>query len=228
MLKKFLACLLTLALMLSFAACGQTTDIRGEVSSNTNAATQPQETTVPPTEAEFEIGSSTGNTYKNQFIGIQCTLDANWVFKTDEEIRAQNQATLGLVGDEYKDLLANAAIVYDMVAVHTNQMDTVNVVMEKMSVANLLMTEEQYLNLSKDSAVGGLQSMGFTVDKAEVTKIQFAGAEHAALTLEGSFSGIAFYETMVVVKCNGYIACITVGTWIENYCADIINQFQPC
>lgn len=215
-MKKILVCLLTLALVLSFAACGSTSNVRGEVSY------QPTE----KVEEEFDIGSSVGNTYKNKFIGIQCTLDSNWTFLTDEEIRAQNESTLGMVGEEYKDALANASVVYDMVATHANQTDTVNVVMEKMTVANMLITEEQYLSLSKDSAIGGLQSMGFVIDSSEVTKIQFAGAEHYALVLKGNYAGISFYETLVVIKCSGYIAAVTVGTWNVDGCMDILNQFK--
>ena len=117
MLKKIFACLLTAALLMSLAACGEPTDIRGEVIENdpttVPATTQPQETTqastVAPTEAPteptFSIGSASGNTYKNEFIGIQCVLDGNWVFKTDEEMRQINQITSDLVGEEYKNFV---------------------------------------------------------------------------------------------------------------------------
>ena len=115
-----------------------------------------------------------------------------------------------------------------MMATHVNGMDTISVVMEKLNVATLLITEEQYLNLSKDGAVGSLQSMGFTIDSAEVVKLQFAGAEHYALNIAGNFSGVPIYETLVAIKCNGYVVAITVATWIENTCADVLNQFQPC
>ena len=78
MLKKIFACLLTAALLMSLAACGEPADIRGEVIENdpttVPATTQPQETTqastVAPTEAPteptFSIGSASGNTYKNE------------------------------------------------------------------------------------------------------------------------------------------------------------------
>ena len=225
-----------MAMMLSFAACGLPVNIRGDVTPNpaTNAPTEATaeattEATTEPvvTEPQFDIGSTAGGTYKNAFIGIQCTLDENWTFKTDEEIQAHNEATLGLMGDAYKEALANATVVYDMMATHVNGMDTINVVMEKLSAAALLITEEQYLNLSKDGAVGGLQSMGFTIDSAEVVKLQFAGAEHYALNITGSYAGVPIYETLVAMKCNGYIVGITVATWLENTCADVLNQFQP-
>ena len=235
-MKKLFACLLTVALLLSFAACGQPDDIRGDVTPNTTTQATTEATTETTTEAtteattepEFSIGSSTGNTYKNEFIGIQCTLDGNWIFKTDAEIQAINEATLGLVGEEYKNMLANATVLQDMFATHVNGMDTVNVVLEKLSLASALLSEEQYMNLAKDSAVNALASMGLTIVSSDVTKVQLAGKEHTALVVEANIAGFTIYEYMVVIKCNGYIACVTVATWNENTCLDILSKFEPC
>ena len=242
MFKRILACLLSVVLLLSFFGCTQQDDIRGDITPNptteatteattevtTEATTEPTTvaTTEPVAQQEFNIGSSTGNTYCNEFIGIQCTLDENWTFKTDEEMKAVNQVTLDLVGDEYKNALANATVVYDMMATHTNGMDSVNVVMEKLSGLNVLLTEERYMELSKDSAVNALASMGLNIVSAQVVTVQLAGKEHTALAIEADVGGIAMYEYMVVVKCNGYIACITACTWNGNTCMDILNQFQ--
>lgn len=240
MLKKIFACLLTAALLMSLAACGEPADIRGEVIENdpttVPATTQPQETTqaptVAPTEAPteptFSIGSASGNTYKNEFIGIQCVLDGNWVFKTDEEMRQINQITSDLVDEEYKNFVSNLTVVQDMMAVNTNQMDTINVVLEKLSGANLFLTADQYMSLSKDATVNALASMGLNIVSAEVTKVQFAGEEHAALVIQADVEGIAVYEVLLAIKCNGYMACVTACTWIENTCMDILNKFEAC
>lgn len=236
MFKKLLVCLLTLTLLLSFAACGQPSDVRGDVTPNTTTETTVETTTETTTEAtteattqrSFSIGSSTGNTYKNEFIGIQCTLDSNWIFKTDAEIQTINEVTMGLVGEEYKDILANATVIQDMMATHTNGLDSVNVVLEKLNAAALLLSEEQYLQLAKDSAVNALASMGLTIVSSDITKVQLAGNEHAALVVEANIGGYTIYEYMVVIKCNGYIACVTVATWNENTCLDVLSKFEPC
>ena len=84
------------------------------------------------------------------------------------------------------------------------------------------------MSQAKDPAVGALASMGLTIVSAEQTKIQFAGEEHTALTIEADVGGYAMYETMVVIKCPGYIACVTVCTWLQNTCQEILNQFEAC
>lgn len=244
MFKKIVTVLLSAALLLSFAGCTQQDDIRGDITPNptteatseatteatTEATNEPttEPTTEPVAEPEFDIGSTTGNTYKNTFLGIQCTLDETWIFKTDEEIKAVNDTTMELVGDEYKEAMANAPVVYDMMATHTNGMDSISVVLEKLSGLNVLMTEQTYMDLSKDNAVNALASMGLNIQSAETFTVQLAGKDHVALMIEADVGGYAIYECMVVVKCGGYIACITVCTWLENYCMDLLNQFQPC
>ena len=125
-------------------------------------------------------------------------------------------------------MITSMAVIQDMMATHVNQMDTVSVVLEKLNGAALLITEEQYMSLAKDSAVNALISMGLNVTSSEVVTVQLAGEDHVALAIAGDFSGLNVYEYMVVVKCNGYMACITACTWLENTCMDILNQFQPC
>ena len=246
MLKRILAGVLALVMVLSFAACSEkkesgskkdkettaTTDMwNSEVVVETTAPYETEEPTVeatePAAENGFSIGTNSGNTYMSEFIGVKCTLDENWVLMTDEEIRAQNEATLGLLGDEYEKLLANAVNAYDMMATNVNEMDTVAVLLEKLSGVNVLLTEVQYIEASKDMAVAGLEQMGFTIEAADVITVQFAGAEHTALSITGNYLGVPVYECVVAVKCGEYVACVTACTWLENTCMDVLNLFQP-
>lgn len=84
------------------------------------------------------------------------------------------------------------------------------------------------MSLSKDPAVNALSTMGLNIISAEITNVEFAGKEHVALAIEAEISGIAMYEYIVLVKCNGYMACVTACTWVENTCMDILSQFEPC
>ena len=217
---KKLFVLLMLALFM--AGCSEDTDFGGEIVMDIPT----EATTAVAQGQEFSLGYSTGRTYRNEFIGIQCTLDENWTFMTDEEIQTQNETTLGLVGDNYAEAIKSASILYDMMATHSNQQDTVGVVLEKPNAATLLLSEEAYLNASKDDAVGSLESLGITVSSAEIVKIKFAGAEHYALKVAGRFTGYNVYECMVAIKCNGYVAVVTACTWDTNTTMDIISQFE--
>ena len=211
-MKKLFALLLALATVLSLAACGN---------DNQNA-TEPLETfllidvTGDPfaetTGEEFLAGSSVENTYKNEFIGIQCSLNLEWTLTSDAELRTLNQS--------------NAAVIYDMMANHSNNTDTVSVVVEKLSAANGQITEEEYFAAAKEPTKSALTSLGITVQSADIIKLQFAGQERTALAISGDYLGYSVYEYLVAIKCGDYIACVTVCTWDNNTCENILSQFQ--
>ena len=247
MLKKILAGLLAMVMVMSFAACSEkengsnneataTTDMwKSEIVYETTAPYETEEPTEDPTvegtepatESVVPVGNNSGNTYINEFIGIRCTLDENWVLMTNEEIRAQNESILGMVGGDYEEMISFASSLYDMMAINVNEMDTVAVTLEMYNASTALMSEEQIIAASKDMTVATLESMGFEIEAADVVTVQFAGAEHAALMITGNLLGTPIYECAVVIKRGDFYALIAACTWVEDGCMDVLNMFQP-
>ncbi len=234
--KKILTLILALVLVLSFAACGQK-DVTGDVTPGTveqtpdTNATEATETTeateATEPEAEFGIGTVSANVYTNKFLGITCALDASsWVIKSDAEIREMNEQSLGMMGDDYAETLKNATVIFDFMAAHTNNYDSLNITMERLSLLNLAITENSYLEAAQESIVGSLSSMGIEGVTATIGTIQFAGSEHGCMDIHGTVNGIDMYEKLVILKRGNYIACITACTWFENTCDDILSQFN--
>lgn len=225
--KRIFAGILALCMAAAcFAGCVKSeSSVRGTVTKD-QKETQP-ETTVPETTAgpELSLGSTSGNRWENEFIGIGCKLDENWIFMSDEEIRQNNQLANDLVGDEYKEALESADVIYDMMASHANGTDTVSASMEKLSGAALLINEETYIELSKESLEGTIISMGVENVQTTAEEITFAGESHYGIRLEGEYSGIKIYETLIAVKCSGYMACVTVCTWVEDGTQEILDCF---
>ena len=158
MLKKWGALLLAAALLVTLSACSGGKNIRGNV---TPVGTTAPETTVPETtEPAFAVGSSSGNRYENTFLGIGCALDENWTFLSDEQIRENNAAAADMMAEEYQEMVEAADVVYDMMANHQNEVDTLSLNMEKLSGAAKLVTEEQYAQLSLEGLESSLSSMG--------------------------------------------------------------------
>lgn len=240
-MRRILALALVLCMAAAcFAGCGKSEEsIRGSVTpEKKESQTEPKETvpvttpdavpeTTPETTAgaEFSMGSTSGNQWENAFIGIGCKLDENWTFLSDEEILQQNQLSTDLVGEEYKEALESAAVVYDMMASHVDGMKNVSVNLEKLTGAALLINEETYVSVAVENAVGALESMGIENVQATTEEITFGGGNHYCVRIEGESSGNKLYETLVAIKCNGYIACITVATWIEDGTGEILGCF---
>ena len=225
MIKKFGVLLLAGALLVTMSACsGRGGDsIRGNV---TPAQTTAPEATVPETtEPAFAVGSSSGNRYENTFLGIGCALDENWTFLTDEQIRENNAASADMMAEEYQELVADASVVYDMMANHQNEFDTLSLNMEKLSGAALLISEEQYAQLSLEGLEGSLSSMGIENIQTKVEEIPFAGGTHTCIRLEGEFSGVKVYESLVCYKRGGYMALACACTWLEDGTQTILDCF---
>ncbi len=236
-MRRILALALVLCMAAAcFAGCGKSEEsIRGSVTpEKKESQTEPKET-VPATtpdaapettaESEFSVGSTSGNQWENAFIGIGCKLDENWIFLSDEQIRQQNELSTDLVGEEYKEALEDAAVVYDMMASHVDGMKNVSVNLEKLTGAALLINEETYVSVAVENAVGALESMGIENVQAATEEITFGGGNHYCVRIEGESSGNKLYETLVAIKCSGYIACITVATWIEDGTGEILDCF---
>lgn len=219
-MKKVLAFVLMLTMVFCVSACDKDSDVRGTYEGGVSAT---------PSDSldggSFDIGSVSANKYVNEFAGISCELGSVWTFLTDEQIKQNNEDTLGLLGDDYIEQLKNADTFTDMMAKHQNQTDTLNITFEKLKGANALLSEERYIELSADSVEQAFESLGFSNLSTSSSKVDFAGKERHCLDITGEYSGITMYEKMVVMKCDNYMVLITACTWQTNTCQDVLNMF---
>jgi len=228
-MKKLLALLLALVMLLSLAACGSSDDdeedIRGSVSSDKDKDKDKDKD--DDKKDEVEIGTTKNNTYKNEFAGIKCTLDSDWTFLTDEEIKANNETTYGLLGSQYEEAIKNASVFMDMMAQHSNGMDSVNVTIEKLSGIAASYTETEYAEASKSVKKSAFEQLGMKNVTLAVEEGTFLGEDHIIMNISGTYSGRTMYEKLALVKCGNYMVLVTACTWGENGCQDILDQFKP-
>ncbi|MBR5500765.1 MAG: hypothetical protein IKV74_04480 [Clostridia bacterium] len=219
-MKRFFALVLTIVMVFCITACGKDTDIRGTFEGGSSAAPS-----TTPEKGSFSVGSVNANKYVNKFAGISCELGSDWTFMTDEQIKQNNETALGQLGGDYAELIQNADTFTDMMATHKNETDTLNITFEKLKGVNALMSEERYIESSIDSLKDAFASMGFGNLKTDSGKVNFAGKERHYLDVSGTYSGIAMYERMIVMKCDNYVVLVTVCTWQTNTCQDVLNMF---
>ena len=179
------------------------------------------------TEPVFSLGDVTGLNYENEFIGIGCNLPADWMFFTDEQIRELNNITTDLAGEEYKEVVANASLVYDMYAMSTtNQINNINVNLEKGNPVTIAMTDlEDVIENSLPLLKQGIENMGGSVVSSEIGSVTVDGTEFTCMTNIMEVNGITMYQLSFLKKCNGYIASISIGATDENTLNDIIDCF---
>ena len=166
-------------------------------------------TLVPP-EPEFTLGTVNGNIYENTFIGIGCTLGSEWTFFSDEQIKEQNSVAADLAGEEYKKLMESAAVVYDMFASHSNQINTIVVNLEKTDKLQLAVLDlDAYFENTVPSIKQALGNMGFTNITHNIGSVKIDSTDFTCLNVISELGEFKMYQTIVAIKCNGYIACLT-------------------
>lgn len=165
---------------------------------------------TPAPEPEFTLGTVEGNVYENTFIGIGCTLGSDWTYYSDEKIREINNAAASLAGEEFRQMMANATVVYDMYAAHSNQINTVVVNLEKVDKVQLAVLDlEENLKNTIPALEQSLGNMGFTNFITEIGKVKIGDTDVVCLNVTSSLGEFKMYQTLVTIKCNGYLACLT-------------------
>lgn len=232
-MKKLIALFLILIMIFCFTACKDKDDVRGDISSGGNSNTDNSDVvnsdnsnSTNVEEAKFDIGKVNSNTYKNKFLGISCKLGSDWTFMSDEQIKETNKQALNLMDEDYTKALQNASTFTDMMATHSNQTDTLGITFEKLTGANLTMSEDKYVDSTKDSLKSGLESMGMQNVTLTTGKGDFAGKKHPYVAISASYSSISVYEKLYIVKKENYIAVIAACTWKTNGCDSILNLFE--
>ena len=195
-MKKLLCLTLAICLMLCFTACGGPDD--------------------------DILGTISGQRYKNDFFDFQTRLPSDWDVYSFQET---SQFMLGksLNADQLLENLKETGMTYPFYATKDNGMSSVNIVIEKLSPASL--SEQGYANVAVKQVPATLQTIGMTNVEAEITSVTFADELHVAVEVYGEFSGTPFYETVVCVKEEGYMCCITVGSFDAATVESILDGF---
>ena len=131
-----------------------------------------------------------------------------------------------MLDEEYAELIANAAVIYDMMAQDAATGSSVIVNLEKANALALAVLDlEDYLNNNTAMLVDALASMGCTVTETKIQDVAFAGTATKGLWIKSSYMGIDMYQLVVPVKCAGYIACVNATTIASDITAELMASF---
>lgn len=223
-MKRFVSIILGICLCFSISACSSSPDeedVRGEQITNNDV--QEDEMTNGP---EFSLGKTDGLKYENTFIGIGCTLNSGWYFYTDEEIRELNNITEELAGEDFIEAVKDADIIYDMYAISDNQLDNVNVNLQKVDdfVLEQLDIKVNFENTIPE-AKKAFENMGYTDLEFEIMTTQISGEDVLCLKTTGVIDGLTMYQKIISFKCDGYFSNVTITTYQEDNVDEVLEQF---
>lgn len=228
-MKKLLALILSVLMLVSFAACDSSSttndDVRGDITSTSSDTDSSSSDSTSSEEIEFSIGDAEGNKYENKFIGIGCELDSSWTFYTDAQIAELNNIVTDSLDEDYAEQVKDANVIYDMYATTANG-DTININLEKLSgIGSGVIDAETYIDVAMPQLKDSMAQMGVTVDKCEKTTFNFAGATADGIIMNISGSGASAFQKIVCLKRGSYIAVIGVATYNTDTTDDLLAKF---
>lgn len=207
----------------------ETADDTGTETDDETGAETREETSGPETAPEPIMGvyDPDSNTYVNELIGLGCRLDEDWYVYDADEIASLNGMMADMMTDEtIAEQLESSGYVQPFYAQLGDDPVTVNITVENLGLLyGALLDEQQYIELTIDQLPSVLESIGLTDITSEITSTTFMGSEHTAVNITGQMQGAAFYETMVCVKVDRYMACVTAASYLADVTGEILDMF---
>ena len=194
-MKKLLAALLALMMIISLSACsGKQTD----------------EMEAEAIEITPERGTVENGFYNNEAFGVSFETPADWYFLTDEEI-AQ---TMGSTAEKLygENILEDMDYIYDLYCVDMETGTTVSVNYENLGTIGQFTETNQYLETVLAQLLSS-SNPGITATELSVIKVDGTAVPCLNITLEAS--GQTIYESIIVKKIGTWIGTVTLATLDE-------------
>lgn len=182
----------------------------------------------PAARAEDNFGTGTieDNVYWNETMKIGCALDETWYFYSEEEILETNGMTADMLEGKIAEMIENGGAITDMFAQNLETGATLNVVFERVSLANsLLYNEKNYIEASTATVEEALTQMGIEDVAFTVQEAEFMGETHMILQITGLYSGVPVYEQVAVVKDGRNFIVVTVFSVLEGEAEEVLSCF---
>ena len=254
-MKKLFVLLLCLAMVFGLCACGaaaprgeikDASELRNkektehseaqeeaaeevEESAAEEIAEEKEEALTPETaepEEAFDIGSVSGGRYENAFLGIGCELDENWTYLDKEQLAEMVGLATEMFEDEnYREKIAQADMYQDMYAGRQDGLATVNVMIQNLGVAGMIMSEKTILDNSEGELEKSFEAAGMTVVSVERNSGLFAGETHEGIRSELLYQDVPYYVQQYGIKAGTHVAVVTLGSFQEDQTAELAECF---
>lgn len=236
-MKKLIALLLSACLLVSMCGCtlidsfmegfkqGFEEGISQDDSGVSTDDSEVEPTKAPKKSKEFSLGTYSGKTYENDYVGIGFQLPDSWRYYTDEEMNALNQVSTELVGDEYAKLLETKDLAYAMMASSSADMENVYITLEKSNVVQGMVDMKTIYQNSMPLTTKSLENAGATNVKCELGTIVFDGKVVDAMYVSSEMAGFHLQQLAVMRKTGNHIATIGITTTDKDRLQEILDMF---
>ena len=181
---------------------------------------------------KFERGVVEGQTYTSQFLGLTCTAPAEYTYLNDQEIAQLNDLTADVVDSEelvkqMRESLENGNQVQDMYLMTADGLQTVNVMLVKVSAKGAAVDMAAFADMGKDQVVSAYQSMGMTDVEASRETVTFMGQQYEGICTSVTYTDVPVTTVQVCMQVGDYVCVITFTSYVEDHTPEMMDFFSP-
>lgn len=226
-MKRAVLALLAASLVLSTAACGDSSN------SEKTGTSAPQESSADqgaePAEEEegtYEAGVWTDNVYTNASLGMTFALPENWEYGTAEEleqIQDSGQEVTGMTDEE----LESANVIYDIYIYNPETGSSIMMMAEDVKDYGNITAEDYIASLSEQ--LQSYEDQGISYELNETQTRTLGSTDFLFLEANAEYQGTAMYQCYGVAEKYGQMITIiasgAAGDGADE-CSSIINSIQ--
>ena len=181
---------------------------------------------------KFERGVVEGQTYTSQFLGLTCTAPAEYTYLNDQEIAQLNDLTADVVDSEelvkqMRESLENGNQVQDMYLMTADGLQTINVMLIKVSAKGATVDMAAFADMGKDQVVSAYQSMGMTDVEASRETVTFMGQQYEGICTSATYTDVPVTTVQVCMQVGDYVCVITFTSYVEDHTPEMMDFFSP-
>ena len=181
---------------------------------------------------KFERGVVEGQTYTSQFLGLTCTAPAEYTYLNDQEIAQLNDLTADVVDSEelvkqMRESLENGNQVQDMYLMTADGLQTINVMLIKVSAKGATVDMAAFADMGKDQVMSGYQSMGMTDMEASRETVTFMGQQYEGVCATAAYHDALVTTVQVCMQVDNYVCVITFTSYVEDRTSEMMDFFSP-
>ncbi|MBQ6947621.1 MAG: hypothetical protein IJN42_06190 [Clostridia bacterium] len=226
-MKKVLACLLIVTIMLSLAACSFDAAPEGEISGQTNAPTQQPLEQDEQTDVPVTFGTTSDTKYENKSLGIGIALDETWTFTPKDKLaELAGLAADEILADDVAEMLKKANVVYDMQATAADGATNIILAYENVgAIYGAVLSESAYVDQALKGLETSLAGSAMTLISADKATYTIEGKNFVGIKIHSQANGVDIYQALVCIKAGNYMSSTTVTTPLADNTSEILKNF---
>ena len=190
-MKKLLAVLLVIAMVLTCTACK---------SKKNNTIKN-----------EFSLGTLNGQSYVNNFLGLGCLMPSNWTMLDSEKIQKIPVAD-GEICAMYATASAREVVRIDFRPMSEDQLNSLDL---EQFCTDYLAGLNPFIEDAANPVQNAYKSISVTIGREPLNGVSRIASQN----------DITIYYAAFAIKCDGYVARISINSFVEGRTEQIMSRF---